>query len=84
MSNAEGCRERTLVGPIALVKNGDAITIDAEKRQVTRSPIRRIEAAVRKSWMKPALRYTRGVLAKYTAHITSTSLGAVTDIELKL
>jgi dihydroxy-acid dehydratase len=33
---------------------------------------------------RPAPRYTRGVLANYAAHVTSTSLGAVTDADLKL
>jgi len=46
-------------------------------------PVRRIEKR-KKSWKKPAPRYTRGVLAKYAAHVTSASLGAVTDMELKL
>ena len=36
------------------------------------------------AWRKPAPRYTRGVLAKYAAHVTSASLGAVTDDDLKL
>jgi dihydroxy-acid dehydratase len=38
----------------------------------------------RKAWKKPAPRYTRGVLAKYAAHVTSASEGAVTDKDLKL
>ena len=38
----------------------------------------------KKAWKKPAPRYTRGVLAKYAAHCTSASLGAVTDAELEL
>lgn len=38
----------------------------------------------KKAWKNPALRYTRGVLAKYVAHVTSASLGALTDAELKL
>jgi dihydroxy-acid dehydratase len=38
----------------------------------------------KKAWKKPAPRYTRGVLAKYAAHVTSASLGAVTDADLKL
>ena len=38
----------------------------------------------RKAWRAPAPRYTRGVLAKYAAHVTSASLGAVTDADLKL
>ena len=41
----------------------------------------------KKAWnpaMRDAPRYTRGVLAKYAAHVTSASLGAVTDMDLKL
>jgi dihydroxy-acid dehydratase len=38
----------------------------------------------KKAWRKPAPRYTRSVLAKYAAHVTSASLGAVTDADLKL
>ena len=38
----------------------------------------------KKSWKQPAPRYTRGVLAEYAAHVTSASLGAVTDAELEL
>ena len=38
----------------------------------------------KQAWKKPAPRYTRGVLAKYTAHVTSASLGAVTDADLEL
>jgi dihydroxy-acid dehydratase len=37
-----------------------------------------------KTLNKPAPRYTRGVLAKYAAHVTSASEGAVTDKDLKL
>src|SRR5439155_1703311 len=62
-------------GPIALVKNGDRITIDAEKRQLNLD----IPAAVlqkrRRAWKAPKPRYTRGVLAKYAAHVTNASLG---------
>jgi len=71
-------------GTIALVKNGDPITIDAEKCVVTLE-IPSAELKRRKqAWKKPAPRYTRGVLAKYAAHVTSASLGAVTDMDLKL
>jgi dihydroxy-acid dehydratase len=71
-------------GAIALVKNGDPITIDAGKRQLTLD-IPAAELKKRKqAWKKPAPRYTRGVLAKYAAHVTSASLGAVTDMDLKL
>ena len=71
-------------GTIALVKNGDPITIDAEKRELTLAIPAKELAARRKAWKKPAPRYTRGVLAKYAAHVTSASLGAVTDADLKL
>jgi dihydroxy-acid dehydratase len=71
-------------GPIALVKNGDAITIDAEKRELTLE-VQSAELKKRKKvWKKPAPRYTRGVLAKYAAHVTPASLGAVTDMGLEL
>ncbi len=71
-------------GTIALIKNGDSITIDAEKREITLDIPAKEIAKRRKAWKKPAPRYTRGVLAKYAAHVTSASLGAVTDDELKL
>jgi dihydroxy-acid dehydratase len=71
-------------GPLAFVKNGDDITIDAEKRELTLEISAKEMAARRKAWKKPAPRYTRGVLAKYAAHVTSASEGAVTDKDLKL
>jgi dihydroxy-acid dehydratase len=40
--------------------------------------------ARRRAWKPPKPRYTRGVLAKYASHVTSASLGAVTDADLKL
>jgi dihydroxy-acid dehydratase len=71
-------------GTLALVKNGDRIAIDAEKCELTLE-VPAAELKKRKAaWKKPAPRYTRGVLAKYAAHVTSASLGAVTDAELKL
>ncbi len=71
-------------GPIALVKNGDPITLDAEKRELTLDVPSAELTKRKKTWKKPAPRYTRGVLAKYAAHVTSASLGAVTDADLKL
>ncbi|MBU6410753.1 MAG: dihydroxy-acid dehydratase, partial [Verrucomicrobia bacterium] len=71
-------------GPLALVKNGDRITIDAVKRRINLEvPAAEIQKR-RKAWKAPKARYTRGVLAKYAAHVSSASEGAVTDKELKV
>src|SRR5687767_5393877 len=67
-------------GPIAIVKNGDAITIDAERRQLNLDvPAGDIKQRVAK-WKAPKPRYTRGVLAKYASSVTQAHLGAVTDV----
>ena len=69
-------------GPLAIVKNGDPITIDAVSRQLTLDlPQAEIEARLAK-WKQPKPRYTRGVLAKYAKLVTSASEGAVTDANL--
>ncbi len=66
-------------GAIAVIKNGDTITIDAEKRQINLEiPEKELKARM-KAWKQPKPRYTRGVLAKYAALTTSASEGAVTD-----
>jgi len=71
-------------GPLALVKNGDPITIDAERRQLNLDiPAAELKKR-RKAWRAPKPRYTRGVLAKYASTVTSASFGAVTDADLKL
>ena len=71
-------------GPLAVVKDGDSITIDAEKRELNLD-VSAAEIKKRlKAWKRPAPRYTTGVLAKYASHVTSASLGAVTDYDLKL
>jgi len=71
-------------GLIALVKNGDPITIDAEKRQINLDlPAAELKRR-KKAWKPMKPRYTRGVLAKYASAVTSASLGAVTDNALKL
>ncbi len=71
-------------GTIALVKNGDTITIDAEKRQLNLEISAAEMKSRRKAWKAPKPRYTRGVLAKYASHVTSASEGAVTDMDLEL
>ena len=71
-------------GPLALVKNGDRIVIDAEKRELTLGISAGEMKARRKAWKAPKPRYTRGVLAKYAHLVTSATYGAVTDQNLKL
>lgn len=71
--------EAAIGGTIALVHEGDSITIDAEARllrlNVAEEDLQRRRAA----WRAPTMRYTRGVLAKYASLVSSSSLGAVTD-----
>jgi dihydroxy-acid dehydratase len=69
-------------GPIALIKNGDPITIDAEKRAITLGVPAKELSERRKAWKQPKPRYTRGVLAKYAKLCVSASEGAVTDKDL--
>ena len=67
-------------GPLAIVQDGDPITIDAEKCQLN---LDLSEAEIQRrlqSWQTPAPRYERGVLAKYARSVSSASLGAVTDL----
>jgi len=66
-------------GPIALVQNGDSITIDAHKRLIQLDVSDKELAARRRKWVQPKPRYTRGVLAKYVSLVSTASKGAVTD-----
>ncbi|MHB8523550.1 MAG: dihydroxy-acid dehydratase [Limisphaerales bacterium] len=69
-------------GPIAILKNGDPITIDAGRRTLTLDlPAKEIKSRLAK-WRAPKPRYTRGVLAKYAKLVNSAHLGAVTDVGL--
>ena len=71
-------------GPLALVKNGDTIIIDAHKHELNLGISAQEIKTRRKAWKPMKPRYTRGVLAKYANHVTSASLGAVTDYNLDL
>jgi dihydroxy-acid dehydratase len=66
-------------GPIALVESGDLITIDAHKRLIQLNVPDKELARRRKKWQQPKPRYRSGVLAKYTALVSTASRGAVTD-----
>ncbi len=68
-------------GLIALVKNGDSVTIDAKKQLIQLNVPAKEIAARRKKWKAPKPRYTRGLLAKYMRLVSSASKGAITDSE---
>ena len=74
--------EAALGGPIGIIKNGDSITIDAVKNELTLNiPAKEYKARL-KAWKPKKAKETRGVLAKYAKLVTSASEGAVTDKNL--
>ena len=66
-------------GTIALVKEGDSITIDAKKRLLQLNVSAKELAARRKKWQQPKPRYTKGLMAKYMKLVSTASKGAITD-----
>ncbi len=66
-------------GTIALVHEGDSITIDAERRLLQLNVSEEELVRRRAAWTPPQPRYTRGVLAKYAKLVSTASRGAVTD-----
>ena len=72
--------EAQVGGPLAIVRSGDPITIDADRRilslGISSAEVRRRLAR----WKAPKPRYTRGVLAKYARTVISASEGALTDL----
>ena len=66
-------------GPIALVENGDKITIDAKKRILDLEVPAETLAARRAKWTSPSLKATRGTLYKYIKNVKTASEGCVTD-----
>jgi dihydroxy-acid dehydratase len=71
--------EAAVGGTIALVEEGDAITIDAERRRLQLDVPDKEIARRRAAWKAPAPKYTTGVLFKYAKLVSSASEGAVTD-----
>jgi dihydroxy-acid dehydratase len=71
--------EAAVGGTIALIEEGDSVTIDADARLLQLNVAEEEIARRRAAWQPPAPRYTRGVLAKYARLVSSSSLGAVTD-----
>jgi len=72
--------EAAVGGPIALLDEGDLITIDAQARLLMVDVCQEDMARRREAWRPPAPRYTAGVLHKYARQVSSASLGAVTDL----
>jgi dihydroxy-acid dehydratase len=71
--------EAAVGGPLALVRDGDGISLDATRRLVSLQVDDRELERRRAAWVPPRPYATRGVLAKYAALVSSASLGAVTD-----
>lgn len=69
-------------GTIGLVHENDSITIDAETLQLTLNVPDETIGSRRAAWVPKPPRYTRGVLAKYAKLVSTSSLGAVTDLKL--
>lgn len=72
--------EAAVGGTIALVQEGDAITVDAERRLLQLEVPEAELAKRRAAWQPRVSRYTGGVLAKYAKLVSSAELGAVTDL----
>jgi len=71
--------EAAVGGAIALVEEGDLVTIDAEQRLLEVDVCQDEMARRREAWAPPPARYTAGVLFKYARQVSSASLGAITD-----
>ena len=71
--------EAAVGGPIALVQEGDSITIDARQLLIQVNVSDEELARRRAAWKPPTPKYTQGVLAKYVKLVSTASLGAVTD-----
>ncbi|KAK2059701.1 dihydroxy-acid dehydratase [Colletotrichum caudatum] len=66
-------------GPIGLVRDGDVITIDAEKRVIDTNVSDEEMARRKAEWKAPPLKYSKGTLKKYSALVSNASSGCVTD-----
>jgi dihydroxy-acid dehydratase len=71
--------EAAVGGPLALLRNGDIVTIDAVKRRIDAQVSASEWRARRKAWKAPKPYATTGVLAKFAREVRSASEGAVTD-----
>ena len=67
-------------GTIALVENGDQITIDAQTNELTLHVSEEELHQRKKNWQAPPMKYSRGVLFKYARNVSSASTGCLTDV----
>jgi len=72
--------EAAVGGTIALVQEGDSITVDAHQLRIDLNVTDEELDRRRAAWVRPAPRYLTGVLGKYARQVSSSSLGAVTDL----
>ena len=66
-------------GPLALVENGDRVTIDAEQKRIDMDVSDEELTRRREAWVSPPLKHTRGTLGRYIRTVRSASMGCVTD-----
>ena len=66
-------------GAIALIKNGDSITIDAKKNTISVDLSDDELSARREKWIQPSLKFEQGILFKYIKNVSTASMGCVTD-----
>ena len=71
--------EAQVGGPIALVEDGDEITIDSESRRLEVAVSDEVMAIRKKGWQEPKWKYEQGVLYKFMRDVQDASLGCVTD-----
>ena len=72
--------EAAVGGNIALIKQGDLITVDAVKQLIEVNLSDEELEKRKKNWVKPIRKYKRGILSKYSKIVSTSSLGAVTDL----
>ena len=72
--------EAAIGGNIALIKQGDLITVDAVKQLIEVDLSDEELEKRKKDWIKPIQKYKRGILSKYSRIVSTSSLGAVTDL----
>jgi dihydroxy-acid dehydratase len=71
--------EAQVGGPIAMVEDGDIVTIDADTQQITLDVAEETIEMRREAWVAPPLKYTRGTMYKYIKTVSSAAKGCVTD-----